>query len=841
MNRYFQLFTAQFSLLVLILTFAHAKPLALVKDGKPNATIVLQAKAPQPVATAAQDLQKCIQRITGVTLPLVNDGQPTDGITLHVGKTAATLATDLPSAKLNPESYSIKVRGNAIYFNGRYPSPTAFAVYSFLQDQLGVRWFAPGDDWEYVPLNKTPGNFVVDAKSIVSVPDTSPRIWSGHAWTDSWAAWNLRNKTVQSEVVPRRNFQNNMYRIFPPSKYAKTHPEYYPLVNGKRWIPPSDSYRLWWPSVGNEDVQRITVEYIRKYFNDNPRQDSFSLGMDDIIYMCGDAKSRAMDSSPADYANRRFSDRFYKFINIIAREVKKTHPDKYIGVLIYSIARFLPNDVPKLEDNVFGYITENSALWYDPELKQTDQELTRAWAKRVKHLSRYDYYGLGTFVPRVYPHTMAEQLKFDKSLGFEGMYTEVYTFLPHTAPMIWAFAQMQWRHEQDVDGLLDEFYDKMFGTAAPTMKKYFQLLEGSWNTPRPGHRGWVFRNIARQAVSISPEAARNGMELLGEAEKETSVALEQKRIGIIKAGLKYANYAVLGYADAKAISSLPIQNAADARKAIDELKRLGALIGERNVYWQEAFQRQDLLGENLRGLTEKMRRPILQTDAQVLDTPAVSGILNLLQWSQLHSPGQLHQTIQEISNALPNQAVAQSLHDWLWVQQNKPLNLLINSDFEAKNDKDAPVPGTDWQTVGVPTGWSTWSRYGHAQLSPTEGRKNRPALILKSEYSPRGPNAVSFIQNIDLKNQQNIFASGWVKTLSETNSSFNLRFRNESGWVGDSSSDVQIIVPPGPDWQPVMVSARVPADATSVAFILGVTDGATAFTELEVNATPVAK
>lgn len=841
MNKYFQIFTAQFFLLALVLTFADAKPLALVKDGQPNATIVLQAKAPPPVATAARDLQEYILKITGVALPLVNDGQPVAGITLHVGKTSATLAADLPPVRLNPESYAIKVRGNAIYFNGRYPSPTAFAVYSFLQDQLGVRWFAPGDDWEYVPLNKTPGNLVVDAKSVVSVPDTSPRIWSGHAWFGDWATWNLRNKTVQSEKVPRRNFQNQMFRIFPPSKYAKTHPEYYPLVDGKRWIPPDDNYRLWWPSVGNKDVQRITIEYIRKYFDDNPQQDSFSLGMDDIIYMCGDANSRAMDSSPADYANRRFSDRFYKFINIIAREVKKTHPNKYIGVLIYSIARSLPNDVPRLEDNVFGYITENSALWYDPELKKADQELTRAWAKRVRHLSRYDYYGLGTFVPRVYPHTMAEQLKFDKSLGFEGMYTEVYTFLPHTAPMIWAFAQMQWRHEQDVDQLLNEFYEKMFGAAAPTMKKYFEVLEDSWNTPRPGHRGWVYRNIARQAVSISPEAAQQGMKLLSEAEKATAVPLEQKRIGIIKAGLQYADYAVSGYAAAKEISALPINSAADAQNLIDRLKKLGGIIAERNVNWQEAPRRQDLLGENLRGLTEKMRRPILQTDAQVLDTPAVSGILNLLQWYQKHNPGHLRQTIQEVSNALPNQTIAQSLNDWLWVQQNKPSNLLLNNDFETKSANDAPLSGTGWQTVGAPAGWSTWSRYGRAQLSPMKGRNQRPALMLKSEYSPRGPNAVSLIQNIDLKGQQRIFASGWVKTLSETNASLNLRFRNEAGWLKGSGSDVQIIIPPGPDWQPVMAATQVPPGATSVAFLLGITDGAAAFTELEVNAVPLTK
>ena len=83
--------------------------------------------------------------------------------------------------------------------------------------------------------------------------------------------------------------------------------------------------------------------------------------MDDVNEMSDDPHRDAMDSSPDDYKNRNFSSRFYKFINIIAKQVKKTDPDKYIGTLIYSIALKPPVDVPKMEDNVFGYIADGSA------------------------------------------------------------------------------------------------------------------------------------------------------------------------------------------------------------------------------------------------------------------------------------------------------------------------------------------------------------------------------------------------------------------------------------------------------------------------------------------------
>src|SRR5690606_25490064 len=109
-------------------------------------------------------------------LPLHIDGKDVPGITLNVGNTQSARDSDLPDKRLNPETYAITRRGDDVYFAGNYATPTAFAVYSFLQDRLGVRWFAPGDEWEYVPQTSDKSTFTVDVKNRVSVPDTSPRV-----------------------------------------------------------------------------------------------------------------------------------------------------------------------------------------------------------------------------------------------------------------------------------------------------------------------------------------------------------------------------------------------------------------------------------------------------------------------------------------------------------------------------------------------------------------------------------------------------------------------------------------------------------------------------------------
>ena len=108
--------------------FGECHAIDIVKDG--------QANAPGPVKAVATDFQKHLAKISGVKLPLTSDGKDVPDITLNMGKTASTQTSDLPDAKLNPETYAITQRDDDVYFEGHHPSPTAFAVYSFLQDQL---------------------------------------------------------------------------------------------------------------------------------------------------------------------------------------------------------------------------------------------------------------------------------------------------------------------------------------------------------------------------------------------------------------------------------------------------------------------------------------------------------------------------------------------------------------------------------------------------------------------------------------------------------------------------------------------------------------------------------
>lgn len=797
---------------------ARSASVVLARDGQPRASIVLPAEAAEPLRTAARDLQAYVRAICGVELPVLDDGRTVEGCGLYIGACGPAQPSDLPDATANPETAALRVRDGNILFAGRWPTPTAFAVYSFLEDTLGVRWFAPGRLWEHVPKG-TPGVLTVEVAERVMVPGTSPRVWSGHAWTPDWKAWSLRNKAVLSEVVPRRQFQNNLHRVFPPATYGKTHPEYYPLINGERWIPGKDAGTHWRPCEGNPDVQRLTVEYARRWFDQNPNIDSFSVGMDDIARLCSCEQCRAWDPAPDSYEQRQFSNRHYTFVNAIAREIAKTHPERYVGTLIYNIARQLPEKVDRLEPNVFGFITETSGAWWMPGRREEDHALTREWARRCRHLSRYDYYGFASIGPRFIPHSMAEQIAFDKALGMEGMYVEVYTFLPHTAPMIWAMARLQWDHTQDIDALLSEFYQAMYGPSAGLMEQYFNLLERSYNVERPGRGAWEHRNLRNQALSISPEDLDAGLALLDRATAAAADDDTRNRIDVHRGALQYASYAVKANAISSSLISLAVTDEASAVAALEQAERLSTLAAEREVFWTAAMERQDLLGETLRGLGGMGYLATGQIAS--LERGGPIGVMKALGWYSRMAPDQLQAVARRLAER-PGGSVNDTIRAWLWAQEAKPENLVANAGFEDRGANQAEAE-KDWSTAGAPAGWSTWSSTPGTrfELMAGQGRQDSVAAALAGARS-----SACFLQTVPAKAGERFLVMCWVR-LDPSNqpgaSHLTVRFRDSKGtWHRRRDLEPTLeVLQDVADWQPVVVVLTMPEDGGSLVVMPG--------------------
>lgn len=143
--------------------YSSAAPFDLVRDGTPAATIVVAKEPTRSAQLAAAELQYHIRKISGATLPIVDDGQAVAGNRVLVGESQATKNLGLTSDDFAPQEYLIRFQPDTLVLLGRdkpdrakfdytdaktFPDffdgqGTCYAVYDFLERYCQVHWYLP--------------------------------------------------------------------------------------------------------------------------------------------------------------------------------------------------------------------------------------------------------------------------------------------------------------------------------------------------------------------------------------------------------------------------------------------------------------------------------------------------------------------------------------------------------------------------------------------------------------------------------------------------------------------------------------------------------------------------
>ncbi len=112
------------------------------QDGQAKAIIAVAADAPEPEQHAARELAVFLGQITGATFAPTNQKKP-EASCIFVGPAAARWADEqFSSDGLDAEGIIIRTIGDDLILAGGRPRGTLYAVYTFLEDRLGCRWWS---------------------------------------------------------------------------------------------------------------------------------------------------------------------------------------------------------------------------------------------------------------------------------------------------------------------------------------------------------------------------------------------------------------------------------------------------------------------------------------------------------------------------------------------------------------------------------------------------------------------------------------------------------------------------------------------------------------------------
>ena len=125
------------------MTFQSKASLEIVKDGESNYMIVLGRDASPSEIHAASELQRFLFEISGCRLRIATEDEPTAGkmILVGVSERLKGLGQSLELSSLGDEGFVMRTVGPHLVLAGGRLRGTLYAVYTFLEERLGSRWY----------------------------------------------------------------------------------------------------------------------------------------------------------------------------------------------------------------------------------------------------------------------------------------------------------------------------------------------------------------------------------------------------------------------------------------------------------------------------------------------------------------------------------------------------------------------------------------------------------------------------------------------------------------------------------------------------------------------------
>jgi hypothetical protein len=438
----------------------------LAKDGATRWKIVLPDEPTIVEKTAARELAENLKLVTGAEFSTIaeKDAPARGTMLIFVGNTAKA-----PKKNFKFDEILIKMdRGNLI-LAGHEKRGCLYAVYSFLQDIVGVRWWTPEDT--FAP--RKPTLIVPDKLAVSYAPQMISReMYHRNAQPGVFSARMKGNGSIAPEyggAVRIINFVHSFYKYLPPEKYFDAHPDWYSEIDGKR---KHDHAQL---CLTNEEMIRELTKNVLETLRKNPGAKMIDVSQNDWHGFCTCAKCKAIDDAEESHAGT-----LVLMLNKVAAAVGKEFPDVLVESLAYQYTRKPPKTV-RPRDNVLIRLCTIECSYIQPLDGEQNQKFAadmEGWSRLAKHLFVWDY--TTNYSDYLGPHpnlrVLVPNVRYFIKHGAVGLFEEGegddFCELKN-----WLLLRAMWEPHLDADKLIAEFLRGYYGEAvAPLINQYWDVL-----------------------------------------------------------------------------------------------------------------------------------------------------------------------------------------------------------------------------------------------------------------------------------------------------------------------------------------------------------------------------
>ena len=438
--------------------------------------IVVSTNAVSAERFAAEELSDFLGQITGGEFQ-VNHKPGESPYHIIIGIDAAKeVNTGLSIDGLGSDGIFMQRDGNNLFLMGGQNRGTLYAVYSFLEDIAGCRWWA--NDASNIPEKAT---FSINTLNYKYIPQLNYRHTSW--WGSTKPEWAVKNKLNGSPFLVQPKFGGNtthggvhtFFYLVPPYRHFELHPEWYSQIDGKRTP---------WHSqlcLTNKEMTTYLINALKGQIINNLDKKVFSVSQEDWEGNCQCEKCLEMDKKMGGPAGT-----LLHFINKVAGEIGKEYPDVFISTLAYVYSRKPPKNI-KPAANVIIQLC-NIECDFSTPMSNKNNKINKGfrddiigWSEIAERLYIWDYttnfHHYYAFHPNI--RVLGSNIRFFTEHNAHGIYEQGGSMSPYPEfceLRAWMISKLLWNPALDDNELIAEFCNGYYGKAGENIINYINII-----------------------------------------------------------------------------------------------------------------------------------------------------------------------------------------------------------------------------------------------------------------------------------------------------------------------------------------------------------------------------
>lgn len=489
--------------------------LTLVENGVSDYVIIRGANASEPEKNAALELQRYLKQISSAELPILVDAQ-TAGTPreICVGATDREgVSYSVDRSKLGTEGFALQVTGDRLILAGAGSRGTLYAVYTFLEQQLGCRWFTP--ELEVIPQTAT---VRVNAE-LMDIQSPVFEYRDDYIVSAYDAAWKAKQKLNGSGYdvaaisdawggdVRYAYFEHSMRFLVPESEFA-AHPEYfsYREDQGQR----TTDQRC----LTNPDVLALAIQNTRARLLERPECTIISITQNDNSNYCQCENCKASDAKYGAPSGTNIW-----FVNQVAEALEPEFPEVAFDTFAYAYTRKAPTGIAPRESVIVRLCSieccythplaecgheRNESLAEQAGVKESTYAQDMAdWSAICKRIYVWNYETNFLYYLSPYPnfHVLSANMQYFAENNVRGVFEQGTCSSDKGGEFeelrAYLLAKLLWNPSADVEYHMDEFLSAYYGEkSAPFIKQYIELLTNKYM--KTGHMfsfDWHYQGV----------------------------------------------------------------------------------------------------------------------------------------------------------------------------------------------------------------------------------------------------------------------------------------------------------------------------------------------------------